>query len=162
MIKTFTSLSIFTVVFITFFVYLSFKVKNYYLKKNNKKTLSLLQFLNNDSKITLKKILVGMSFGFVFGFIDNAAIWLAIDPIKDYVKGSLFMKAGWANTYSDFLGATAGTSIALILKTLFPISDVPIWIDTFGVLIGCIAGMYLPMLFNVNVNFIHPYLLHLI
>lgn len=148
MLKTFYSLSIFTVIFILFFVCLSFIVKNYYLEKNNKKKLTLIEFLNNDSKVTIKKVLIGMSFGFVFGFIDNAAIWLSINPIKDYIKGSLFMKAGWANTYSDFLGATAGTSIAIILKTMFPISDVPIWVDTFGVLMGCIAGMYLPKIFN--------------
>jgi hypothetical protein len=89
-----------------------------------------------------------MSFGFVFGFIDNAAIWLSINPIRNYFSGSLFINAGWANTYSDFLGATAGTSIALILKTFFPISDVPIWVDTVGVLFGCIVGMYLPIFFS--------------
>jgi hypothetical protein len=148
MIKTFYSLTIFTIIFIGFFVYLSFVTKNYYLQKNNKKKLSLVEFLNNDSKVTFKKVLIGMSFGFVFGFIDNAAIWLSINPIKDYIKGSLFLTAGWANTYSDFLGATAGTSIAVILKTFFPITNVPIWVDTFGVLVGCIAGMYLPMFFN--------------
>lgn len=148
MFKTFYSLTIFTIIFISFFVYLSFTTKNYYLQKNNKKKLSLIEFLNNDSKLTLKKVLIGMSFGFVFGFIDNAAIWLSINPIKDYIKGSLFLKAGWANTYSDFLGATAGTSIAVILKTFFPIANVPIWVDAFGVLVGCIAGMYLPMFFN--------------
>ena len=141
-------LTILTILIVTFFFGLAYITTNWYRMKKKKSKLSIIQFLNRNSRVTLKKILVGMSFGFVFGFIDNAAMWLAIDPVKDFFSNSsLFMKAGWANTYSDLLGATAGTSISLILKTFFPITDVPIWIDTFGVVLGCIAGIYIPNLF---------------
>ena len=88
-----------------------------------------------------------MSFGIVFGFIDNAGLWFGINSLEKYIPGGILDKAGWGNTYSDFLGATLGTSIAIILKTFMPISNVPIWTDSIGVLIGCILGIYIPKYF---------------
>ena len=57
------------------------------------------------------------------------------------------MKEGWSNTYSDFIGATVGTSIATILKIYLGYDDeksisTPIWIEALSIPTGCIAGMY--------------------
>ena len=124
--------------------FIALKVVNDKLEEKNKKKVTPLQFFNNNTNPTLKTILVGMSFGFVFGFIDNAGLWFGLDVLEKYIPGGLLTKSGWGNTYSDFLGSTLGTCIAIILKTIFPIDDTPIWVDSFGVLVGCIFGIYIP------------------
>ena len=136
-----------TVILILGFFLISFYIVNTKLRKKNKKQLSLKNFFNNNSDLKIGKLLIGMSFGIVFGFIDNAGLWFGINSLEKYIPGGILDKAGWGNTYSDFLGATLGTSIAIILKTFMPISNVPIWTDSIGVLIGCILGIYIPKYF---------------
>ena len=133
-----------TVILILGFFLISFYIVNTKLRKKNKKQLSIKKFFNNNSDLKIGKLLIGMSFGIVFGFIDNAGLWFGINSLEKYIPGGILDKAGWGNTYSDFLGATLGTSIAIILKTFIPISNVPIWTDSIGVLIGCILGIYIP------------------
>jgi len=125
---------------------IALKVVNDKLEENGKDKVTALQFFNNNTNPTFKTILIGMSFGFVFGFIDNAGLWFGLDVLEKYIPGGILTKAGWGNTYSDFLGSTLGTCIAIILKTLFPISDTPIWVDSFGVVVGCIFGIYIPQM----------------
>ena len=123
---------------------ISFYVVNKKLKEKNKKQISIVNYFNNNSDLKFKKIIIGMSFGIVLGFIDNAGLWFGINSLEKYIPGGILEKAGWGNTYSDFLGATLGTSIAIILKTFTPITNTPIWADSLGVLIGCILGIYIP------------------
>lgn len=130
---------------------ISFYIVNKKLKEKNKKQISLLNFLNNNSDLKFYKILIGMSFGLVFGFIDNAGLWFGIHSLEKYIPGNIFEKSGWGNTYSDFLGATLGTSIAIILKTFVPVINTPIWADSLGVLIGCILGIYIPKYLYYNI-----------
>lgn len=136
-----------TIILILGFFLISFYIVNTKLRKKNKKQLSIKKFFNNNSDLKIGKLLIGMSFGIVFGFIDNAGLWFGINSLEKYIPGGILDKAGWGNTYSDFLGATLGTSIAIILKTFIPISNVPIWTDSIGVLIGCILGIYIPKYF---------------
>lgn len=113
------------------------------IKKGDEK-YTLVQFLNKNQKLDFKTVLVGMSFGIVFGFIDNAGLWFGLQSFQKYIPGGLLTKSGWGNTYSDGLGASLGTSVAVILRTLYPIKDSPIWVDTVGIIVGCVLGIYIP------------------
>ena len=123
---------------------ISYYIVNRDRVKNGKERYTLKQFLNKNQKLSFKKVLVGMSFGLVFGFIDNAGLWFGLDSFQKYIPGGLLTKSGWGNTYSDGLGASLGTSVAVILKTLYPIEESPIWVDTAGIILGCILGIYIP------------------
>ena len=135
---------LFTILLILSTFFISYLVVNYKRRSDGKKKLTLLEFLNNEQKIELKNVLVGMSFGMVFGFIDNAGLWFGLQSFQNYIPGGLLTKAGWGNAYSDGLGASVGTSIAVILRTIYPIQQSPIWVDTVGIIIGCIIGIYIP------------------
>ncbi len=123
---------------------LALKVINLKREEKGKEKVTFMEFFNNKSKPTFKTVIIGMSFGLIFGFIDNAGLWIGLDILEKYVPGGMLTKAGWGNTFSDFIGSTLGTSIAIILKTLFPITDTPIWVDSLGVVVGCILGIYIP------------------
>lgn len=138
------------VVIILILIAITFYISYYLVNKKHQKEgnpkLSLVEFLNNNQTLTIKKVLVGMSFGIVFGFIDNAGLWFGLDTFEKYIPGGLLTKSAWGNTFSDGLGATLGTSIAVILRTIYPIEDSPIWVDTVGIILGCILGIYIPRL----------------
>ena len=85
-----------------------------------------------------------MSFGLVFGFIDNAGLWIGLEKFEKYISGSILEKAGWGNTFSDALGASLGTAVLIILKSIFTVEEAPIWVDTIGIILGCILGIYIP------------------
>ena len=123
---------------------LALKIINDKREEQGKDKVTFMEFFNNKSQPTFKNIVVGMSFGLIFGFIDNAGLWIGLDILEKYIPGGMLTKAGWGNTFSDFIGSTLGTSIAIILKTLFPITETPIWVDSLGVVVGCILGIYIP------------------
>ena len=125
---------------------ISFYVVNRDRIKKGEEKYTLVQFLNKNQKLDFKAVLVGMSFGIVFGFIDNAGLWFGLQSFQKYIPGGLLTKSGWGNTFSDGLGASLGTSVAIILRTLYPIKESPIWVDTIGIIIGCILGIYIPRL----------------
>ena len=106
--------------------------------------LTFMQFVNNNTNVTLKQIIVGMSFGMIFGFIDNFGLWYGMDYLDPYLPGGNLTKAGYGNTYSDFIGSTMGTSISIILNTLYPVEEAPIWVNSLGIILGCLLGLYIP------------------
>ena len=126
--------------------FLSFYIVNKDRKSKGQTPFTIKQFLNKNQKLDVRKVLVGMSFGIVFGFIDNAGLWFGLHSFQKYIPGGLLTKSGWGNTYSDGLGASLGTSVAVILRTLYPVNDSPIWVDTAGIIVGCILGIYIPRL----------------
>lgn len=121
-----------------------------YRTVNNKKResgepeVSVKEFINNGKSVSLKQILVGMSFGMIFGFIDNFGLWYGMDYLDPYLPGGNLTKAGYGNTYSDFIGSTMGTSISIILNTLYPVEEAPIWVNSLGIVLGCLLGLYIP------------------
>jgi hypothetical protein len=133
-----------TIIIIISCIFISFTIVNYKRKKEHKKGVSLIQFLNNNQELTLKNIVVGMSFGIVFGFIDNASLWIGLDTFEKYIPGSILVKSGWANTYSSTLAATIGTTVFITLQHVLKVEDSPIWVNSSGILIGCILGLYIP------------------
>ena len=133
-----------TVLIVVFFLLLAFVVVNKNRVEKGQSKLTFIQFMNNDSEVTLKKVLVGMSFGMIFGFIDNFGLWYGMDYLDPYIPGGNLTKAGFGNTFSDFIGSTMGTSISIILGTLYPTEEAPIWVNSLGIIIGCLFGLYIP------------------
>ena len=87
--------------------------------------MTVSQFLNNGMP-SLKTILVGMIFGFTFGFIDNSSLWLGMEylgPIFAILPGNL-TNAGLGNAYGDFLGSSFGTFLALIFKSFIQVENI--------------------------------------
>ena len=140
---------IYFLVFITVFLIigsflLSFYIVNKNRIKNNKKKISLLNYFNNNSNLEYKTLLGGITFAALFGFIDNSFLWIGLNLLEKYLPINLLEKAGWGNTYGSVFGLIMGTFISIIFRTYVPINNIPIWINTLGVLIGCILGIYIP------------------
>ena len=117
------------------------------LKKKGKDKVSVLEYLNGDtSKLpSFKTISLGLVFGIVFGFMDNFGLWMGIDTLSKYITGGALTKAAWGNTYSDLIGSTAGTFISSIAADSlnYDDDDAPIWLNSVGIFIGCLLGMYM-------------------
>ena len=133
-----------TILSIGITLYIAFKVVNAKRLENGKDEYTFMQFINNDTQITLKQVLVGMSFGIIFGFIDNFGLWYGMDYLDPYLPGGNLTKAGYGNTFSDFIGSTMGTSVSIILGTLYPTEEAPIWVNSLGIVVGCLLGLYIP------------------
>lgn len=132
------------ILLITLLTWIAYTYHNYTLKKNNKETKTFIEFINNGSNITFKSIFIGLSFGLIFGFMDNLGLWIGIDKLEKFMPGGSKTKAALGNTYSDFLGATLGTSISIILNDYFSVDDdmnTPIWVNTIGIILGCLIGL---------------------
>lgn len=133
-----------TIILVLFFLGLAFYISNRKRRIEGKSTITFIQFINNEKEIKLRNVLVGMSFGLVFGFIDNVGLWVGLEKFEKYLSGGLLVKAGWGNTFSDALGASLGTAVLIILKSIFTVEEAPIWVDTLGIILGCILGIYIP------------------
>ena len=131
---------------IIFSGYISFTIHNYVLQKKNKPKQTFLEFINRGSIPNYKQLLVGASFGVVFGFIDNAGLWYGMTAFDKYLPGGPLTRAAYGNTFSDLLGATFGTFISIIFFDLvkYDDDDQPIWTNAIGIGIGCLIGLYIP------------------
>ena len=132
---------LFNIILISISFYTAFRIKQYSLQQNNKEPIGFLDWINQ-GKITLKGITVSLLFGIVFGFLDNLFLWIGIDSMMNFITGGTLTKGAWGNTYSDFIGATVGASIASIGESLLNVDDSPpIWINAVAMPLGCILGM---------------------
>ena len=136
-------LIIINLVIIFSLLYISYIVTLGTLKKNNKKPITLLNYINRGEIPSLKNLLIGLIFGLIFGFIDNFGLWLGIDVLYKYIPGGTLTKAAWGNTYSDVFGVTAGSFIAEMAKNYFNYDDdnQPIWLNSVGIFFGCVLGL---------------------
>ena len=112
----------------------------------SKKEVTLTMYLNKGSLPSMKNIIIGLVFGIIFGFMDNFGLWIGIGAFQKYIPGGIKTKAAWGNTYSDLLGATLGTFVASIIMdisnyTNADADDMPIYVNTLGIFIGCMLGM---------------------
>ena len=81
----------------------------------------------NTKNFSWKGVLVGMSAGIVFGFIDNAGLWFGMDALDPFIPSDDAKTiAGWGNTYSDMLGATLGTFVGNIIIHYTHMEEVPL------------------------------------
>ena len=133
-----------TIILISISIAWAFNTVNNKKLENGEEQVSFIEFINNGKTVSLKQILVGMSFGAIFGFIDNFGLWYGMDYLDPYLPGGNLTKAGYGNTYSDFIGSTMGTSISIILNTLYPTEEAPIWVNSLGIVVGCLFGLYIP------------------
>ena len=138
----------FLFIFITVLLVILFGIGAFYYKKHKQPDLTVKEFVNGGkSELTARDVFISMSFGFVFGFIDNSSLWLGMEHLGPifarYLPGNL-TNAGLGNAYGDFLGSSFGTFIALILALRFPIRNFPVWADCIGVTIGCLLGVLIP------------------
>lgn len=128
---------------ICFFIILAYVVKNVLRKRKNQKPQTFIEFLNVGKKLTVKNVSIGLIFGIVFGFLDNFGLWMGISVLENYMPGGVKTKSALGNTYSDFIGATIGSAISILAVEIFDYDndDTPLWVNTVGILIGCILGM---------------------
>ena len=145
--KTNKIITFFAVNIIGFFalLYIAFRFHNYTKAKGKKDTKpdTLMQYINRGDVPSYRSLIIGLTFGLVFGFMDNIGLWMGIDAFYDYIPGGTLTKGAWGNTYSDLLGATVGTFIADMAQDYYKYDDddEPIWVNTVGIFIGCIIGM---------------------
>ena len=133
-----------TILLISISFYLAFLINNKKRRERGDEELTFIRFINNDTQVTLRNVFVGMSFGIIFGFIDNFGLWYGMDYLDPYLPGGNLTKAGFGNTFSDFIGATLGTSVSIILSNLIKTEQSPIWVDSIGIVIGCLIGLVIP------------------
>lgn len=142
--KVIAKFILFNLIFFYIVLYSTFHIHNYYLEKRKKPKQSFFSFLNNSDKFpSLRVILTGLVFGFVFGFIDNIGLWLGIDFLQKYLPGGILTKSALGNTYSDFVGSILGTCISIIVYDIYKFDEdnSPIWVNSIGIVLGCIFGL---------------------
>ena len=132
----------YNIIFICIITYLVY----YFFAKD---TDTFTQFLNNNKKkeISFKKMVVGFTFGFIFGLIDNVGFGFGISNIEKSLNCSNRMKGLIANTYSDVMGAIIGTLLSVIVDRIWKVDaekeygDLPIYINALSIGFGCVMGI---------------------
>tara|TARA_B100000963_G_scaffold346306_1_gene351380 strand:+ start:440 stop:889 length:450 start_codon:yes stop_codon:yes gene_type:complete len=115
-------------------------------EKNKNPELTLSEFISLDPVPTVKSIGVGMVSGLIFGIIDNAGLFFGMSSLDPFLPKNKLIAAGLGNTYSDALGGFLGTFCGIIVSNLTGIYDYPVWSSTFGIVVGCLIGLYIPAL----------------
>jgi hypothetical protein len=105
---------------------------------------SVLSFLGVYPFPTVLSILTGMMANIVFGMIDNGGLFFGMSALDPFLPEGELTRAGLGNTFSDGLGAFLGSFTGVMIKSLTKIEDTPLWADAFGIIIGCLIGLYVP------------------
>jgi len=109
------------------------------------KSAGVLGFLGfTGPTATVKGVLVGLVSSTIFGMIDNGGLYFGMDALDPILPGDDLEKAGWGNTFSDFLGAFLGTFLGIFVKNITGVEDTPLYSEVIGIIIGCILGIYIP------------------
>ena len=119
------------------------------IKKNQE--FNFYKFLNGDieKKDLLKEIAIGFGTGFIFGMIDNFSLWFGMEALDNILPGGELTKAALGNTFADTYGTIISTfTLVLISKLLKQEPKLPLWIQAFGVLCGCLAGLVVSKLIS--------------
>jgi len=135
-----------SVIIIISSLYVSYLIKKYETKNKH----SFIDFLNNDIKnISFKDIILGLSFGIALGFVDTVGIWLGVENISKYIKGNIKIKAAVGNMYSNLLGISVGTAVAITMSSILKTSqdDAPIYLNAIGSIIGALLGIFIGNMF---------------
>ena len=119
-------------------------IKNHYKETENKE-FTVTEFINGTTGIPpMKNVLVGMVFGTVFGFIDNAGMFFGMDALEPFLPTEGFIAAGVGNTYSSVLGAFIAAFLSNVIKISTGVDSVPVWSDAAGIIVGAILGIFIP------------------
>ena len=119
--------------------------------KDKNPKLTFKEFMGLSPRPSIKSILVGMTSGFVFGFIDNAGLFFGMDALDPFLPKNAsgspgLVAAGLGNTFSDGVGAFMGTFCGVIIQNLTGINNYPIFSEAIGLILGCLIGVYGPAL----------------
>lgn len=142
---------IINIVLLIILTYFSFKNHNNVKKKNGEQSVSFYEFFNRTKKpLEYKTVLIGLIFGFLFGFIDNVGLVFGLDNFEHLIRGGTIIKATIGNTYSDGIGAFIGSAVSVIAKDYYgyDIEREPVWVNFAGVVIGCLAGVMFAILYG--------------
>lgn len=121
-------------------------LRRHYREKENKE-FTITEFINGvDGMPPIRNVLVGMVFGMVFGFIDNAGMFFGMDALEPFLPSEGFVAAGIGNTYSSVLGAFLAAFLSNVIKIGTGVDTVPVWSDAAGIVVGAVAGIYVPPL----------------
>ena len=114
-------------------------------KETENKEFTVTEFINGTTGIPpMKNVLVGMVFGTVFGFIDNAGMFFGMDALEPFLPTEGFIAAGVGNTYSSVLGAFIAAFLSNVIKISTGVDSVPVWSDAAGIIVGAILGIFIP------------------
>ena len=133
------------VILIVFFGGMSYVMHKKRMKKKGKKT-SLKKYLLGDTsnmKNFGKRFVVGMGSGLVFGFIDNAGLFMGMDSLEPFIERlspDKNVQAGIGNTFSDALGAFLAVFIGRMISMGTNIDETPMIGEAVGIVVGCILG----------------------
>ena len=105
---------------------------------------SVLSFLGVYPFPTLSSIVTGMMANIVFGIIDNGGLFFGMSALDPFLPSGELTRAGLGNTFSDGLGAFLGSFTSVMIKTVTKVEDTPLWADAFGIVVGCLIGLYVP------------------
>ena len=69
---------------------------------------------------------------------------MGISVLEEHMPGGVKTKSALGNTYSDFIGSIIGTSVSILAFELLELKNdtTPIWVNTIGISIGCLLGMF--------------------
>lgn len=99
----------------------------------------------------LKLFIIGASFMFCFGLIDNGGLWLGFSAIDGWLQSlgySPLVSALLGNTFSDMLGALLGGAVSVGLYKLFKVKEdkVSMAAQMFGITAGCLLPAIIVMI----------------
>ena len=131
------------IVMILLSVYIAYYYHNKTRVRSKLLPVTFTEYMNNTKHLKIQDVIIGITFGVVFGFIDNAGLWIGLDTLSQYMPGGVKIQSALGNTYSDLMGSILGTVISLVAKDMYGDieENAPIWSNTIGILIGCLLGI---------------------
>ena len=131
------------IVIILLSVYIAYYYHNKTRVGNKLLPVTFTEYMNNTKHLKIQDVIIGITFGVVFGFIDNAGLWIGLDTLSQYMPGGVKIQSALGNTYSDFIGSILGTVVSLVAKDMYGNieENAPVWSNTIGILIGCLLGI---------------------
>ena len=99
--------------------------------------------LNGEALFSWQALLIGGTFGLVFGLMDSLIICFGLEAMSPYLPGDEIERAGWANMVSNGSGALLGAFAASAMRLLLRLrgTDGPVYGSLIGIIIGCAAGV---------------------
>jgi len=119
-------------------------VEMYKAEKENREPKDILDLLNIRGNYSYQEIVIGMTSSLIFGFIDNASLFIGLDVLKPYLPGGEYVKTGLANTFSDVFAFFLGNIIGKGIEIYTDVNSHPLWTKIFGTFVGCLLGVYIP------------------
>ena len=119
----------------------------------------MVWFLNGDMKFSMSAFLLGIIPGAVFGFVDQLALWTSVwskepmtfsnmlaEVLGPVLPEGELTRQAWGNLISDTVGTFCAVMVAKIVVVTSGRENFPLYSEVVGVVLGCLAGIYLPRL----------------